>query len=160
VNVLLLQFTAPFGSGSNISLQVAVGDRFSPPFLVTYTNPAFALLNYIRLLKGSKNETVQLQLQGSSFGFACSSCLVDGVANSSALPICGSPRSSLSCSRLACGTPAIPVRTCGAPALPHVRRVANFSVFVSHRLSPSGMRTSPPAAFRRVFPDHRAPTAR
>ncbi len=106
------QFTAPSGSGSNVTLQVAVGTRFSPPFRLTYSNPTFSLLNYVRLVSGLKNETVVLQLQGSSFGFACSSCIQDG--NVSALPVCvttpPAPRIATLCSKLACGSLAPPVR--------------------------------------------------
>ncbi len=112
MRVCVVQFTAPSGSGSNVTLQVAVGTRLSLPFRLTYSSPTFSLLNYVKLQSGSKSEAVVLQLQGSSFGFACSSCIQDG--NVSALPVCvttsPAPRITTLCSKLACGSLAPPVR--------------------------------------------------
>ena len=100
-----VQFTSTAGSGTDNILQILVRDRFSNAVPLLYIPPTITGMS---LVSGSKNDSVVLQITGTDFGLACSSC----VAATQAVPLCASASTStsVSCDTLACaGGDRVPV---------------------------------------------------
>ncbi len=108
------QFTAIAGSGALNNVAINVQGRRSVPFIVRYLPPAITAIKFI---SGKKNESVALQITGTSMGYACTSCSANGTVWGAALPVCVSTatnaavqavQSLTSCDLLACDANRLP----------------------------------------------------